>query len=158
MSTIPLSNKEYYALRNLFGMVNNFNQYAADLKHRCESIDVWADYQLLIAMSERLMADLLLTIPPKKLLTMKKDLDHTICECRIAYDYAKRDEREFTYCSTEAIDELVSMIMNWECLSCDKNAKEARKCRVFKAIDACFSWELAPNGDVCPLAGIIEDY
>ena len=153
----PLSNKEYYALRNLFGMVNNFCQHAEDLKRRCESIDVWADFQLISAKSERLMADLLLTIPPKKLITMKKDMEHMVCECRVAYDYAKRDEREFTYCPTEAIDRLVSRVLEWECLSCDKNAKEAKKCPVFNDINDCYPWELPPRGDMCPLAGWMEE-
>lgn len=112
---------------------------------------------LIAKKSEDLMKKMMFTIPSKKLMTMQKDLTHMVCEVRIAYDYAKRDEREFTYCPTEAIDRLVKRVLEWECLSCDKSAKEAKKCPIFKDIDACYPWELQPNGDMCPLAGMIDD-
>lgn len=157
-TTMPLTNKEYYAFRTLFGTVNNFNEYAGDLRARCAMIDGgWRDMMLIAKKSEQLMREMMYTIPSKKLITMRKDLDHMVCECRVAYDYAKRDEREFTYCPTEAIDRLVSRVLAWECLSCDKNAKEAKKCPVYRDIDACYPWEIPTNGNCCPLAGWMAD-
>lgn len=156
--TMPLTNKEYYSFRNLYGMVNNFHEYSGDLRARCALIPgAWRDMMLIAKKSEDLMKKIMFTIPSKKLMTMQKDLSHIVCEVRVAYDYAKRDEREFTYCPTEAIDRLVNRVINWECLSCDKSAKEAKKCPIFKDIDACYPWELQPNGDMCPLAGMIDD-
>ena len=154
--TMPLSNKEYYALLHIFGIVNILDDCLPKLRKRLELIDAQADMELVQARFERVMAQILTTIEPKKLMAIRKDLDHIVCECRVAYDWAKRDEREFTYCPTEAIDRLVERVMMWECLSCDKSAKEAKKCPVFKDIDACFSWDQAPNGDACPYAGWME--
>ena len=109
--TMPLSNKEYYALLHIFGIVNILDDCLPKLRKRRELIDAQADLELV---------------------------------------------QEFTYCPTEAIDRLVERVMMWECLSCDKSAKEAKKCPVFKDIDACFSWDQAPNGDACPYAGWME--
>ena len=153
---IPLSNKEYYSLRNVFGIVNILDECLPMLRKRLELIDAQADMELVQARFERVMAQILRTIPPNKLVTMRKDLNHMTCEVRIAYDYAKRDNREFTYCPTEAIDRLAKRVLDWECLSCDKCAKEAKKCPVFKDINDCYPWELPPNGDMCPLAGVME--
>lgn len=155
---LPLTNKEYYAFRNLFGIVNNFNTYVDALRARCALIDGgWRDMMLIAKKSEKLMQKLMYTIPSKKLITMQKDLEHMVCEVRIAYDYAHRDDREFTYCPTAAIDRLVNRVLAWECLSCDKCAKDAKKCPVFKDINDCYPWELPTNGDCCPLAGVWEE-
>lgn len=156
--TMPMSNKEYYSFRNLMGMVNNFDAYAGDLRTRCGLIDGgWRDMMLIAKKSEQLMQRLMYTIPENKLINMKKDLHHMVCEVRVAYDYAMRDEREYTYCPTEAIDRLVSRVLTWECLSCDKNAKEAKRCPVYKDISACYHWTLPQNGDKCPMAGVMEE-
>ncbi len=155
--TLPLTNREYYCFRNLYGMVNNFNVYTDDLRKRCALIPGgWRDMMLIAKKSEEMMKKMMWTIPSKKLMTMQKDLEHMVCEVRIAYDYAKRDEREFTYCPTEAIDRLVNRVLAWECLSCDKSAKEAKKCPVYNDINACYPWDIAPNGDYCPWAGTMD--
>lgn len=154
--TMPLSNKEYYALLHVFGIVNILDECLPILRRRLELVDAKTDMDLVQAKFEEFMDRVLKTIEPKKLISMRKDLDHIVCECRVAYDYAKRDEREFTYCPTEAIDKLVYRVMNWECLACDKNAKEAKKCPIFNDFDACFSWDQAPKGDACPWAGWLE--
>ena len=151
--TMPLSNKEYYALLHIFGIVNILDDCLPKLRKRLELIDAQADMELVQARFERVMAQILTTIEPKKLMAIRKDLDHIVCECRVAYDYAQKDNREFTYCPTEAIDRLVERVMMWECLSCDKCAKEAKKCPIFKDINDCYPWELPPRGDTCPLAG-----
>lgn len=151
--TMPLSNKEYYALLHIFGIVNILDDCLPKLRKRLELVDARVEMDHVQAVFERVMAQILTTIEPKKLMAIRKDLDHIVCECRVAYDWAKRDEREFTYCPTEAIDRLVDRVLEWECLSCDKCAKEAKKCPVFKDINACYPWELPPNGDACPMAG-----
>lgn len=155
---MPMTNREYYSFRNLMGMVNNFDAYSSDLRTRCGMIEGgWRDMMLIAKKAELLMQKIMYTIPDKKLISMKKDLKHMVCEVRVAYDYAKRDDREFTYCPTEAIDRLVSRVLSWECLSCDKNAKEAKKCPVYKDISACYPWEIAQQGDRCPMAGMMEE-
>ena len=113
--------------------------------------------KLIGKKSTTAMQDIMYTIPPKKLAAMKKDLEHVVCEVRVAYDYAKKDDREFTYSPTEALDRLVDIVIKWECLSCDKTAKEAKKCPVFKAIDDCYSWTYPPQGNLCPFAGMTGD-
>ena len=63
---VPLSGREYYALRELFGMVSSFNVCAGDLEKRVKSIpDAWRDYRLLMVLSEKLMQKVLDTIPQK---------------------------------------------------------------------------------------------
>lgn len=150
---MPLSNKEYYALLRVFGIVNILDVCLPILKKRLELAGVQLEMELEQAKFEGFMARVLKTVEPKKLIAMRKDLDHIVVECKVAYDYAKKDDREFTYCPTEAIDRLVERVIMWECLSCDKTAKEAKKCPICKDFAACFPWENPPKGDMCHWAG-----
>ena len=93
---IPLSNREYHALRGVFGMVNNFSVLAPAIEKRCKSTgDGWRMLRQIQGLSEKLMAKLLLTVPVNKLKLMQKDLQYTVCEIKLKYDVAKRNETEY---------------------------------------------------------------
>jgi hypothetical protein len=160
MQTMPLSNREYYALRELFGIVNSFTRNADFLKHRLEMIpNGTEDMSNIATAAENLMFEILKTIPTKKLFAIRQELENTVCEVKVLYNFAKTDDREFVYIPAVSVDRLVTRVMNSECLICDKNAKQAKKCPIFEDISACYPWNIPPKGDACPLAGyfITED-
>lgn len=154
LNKIPLSNREYYALRNLFAVVSGFNREAETLKKRCQTIPgAYRDLMMLKSVSEKLMCSIIRTIPDKKRRAIREDLDHIIVEVRIGKEAAPRDRTEHTYVPTPELDRLVDRVMNFECMLCDKTAKEAKGCKVYEDVSACYKWDFAPNGESCPLAG-----
>ena len=154
METKHLSNREYYALREIFGIENSFSRCAGELKNRAEMIpDCWMKINLIIKLADEVINDLLKTIEPKKLLAIRKELDNTICEVKVVYNFAKTDDREFVYIPAKAVDRLVNRVMNNECLICDKNAKQAKKCPICEDFDDCYPWKIKPKGDECAYAG-----
>lgn len=156
MERIPLTNKEYYTLRELFGIVNTFDKCANDLRARCKLIPGgWRDLRLIITKAEKLMTDILHTVPLKKLESMRKEFDHTVCEVRVTRDFTgKAKEEGFAYVPDRALERVVHRLIGYECLCCDKSAKEGKRCKLFKDIEALYPWPMPPRSDRCPLAGL----
>lgn len=72
------SEREYYATRELFGIVSTFNKNAEQLERRVREIPGgWRDLKLIMAVSEKLMKGILRTIPKKKLAVIQKELTNT---------------------------------------------------------------------------------
>ena len=153
-----LSNREYHALRGIFGMVNNFNVLAPLLEQRAKSTgDGWDIMQRIQELSETLMAKLLATVPANKLKLMQKDLRYTVCEIKLKYDVVQREETEYVCVPAKELDRIVSRLMNYECLICDKCMKDAKKCKLYKDITATYPWEFESIDGKCPLAGFLNE-
>lgn len=152
----PLTNREYYALREVFGIVNAFDKCSRELKRRCQQIPGgWRDLRLICAKAEKLMGDLLHTIPHEKLRAMKADLDQMTYEVKCVKDYTGRLKNEgFSYVSDEALSRVVARLIGYECFVCDKNAKQGKRCPIFRDITDLYPWPMPPRGDRCPLAGL----
>ena len=155
MKEIPLGNREYYAVRNLFGFIHGFRAEAPKLKHRLSSVDRWDMCMECLAKAEMIMQDMLPTIPLNKRKMMLKDLEHTTVEVKIVQDFTGQKKTEFVYVSADALDRMIERVINENCLFCDKNAKQSRKCPIRVDTDELVPWELQPNGDLCPMAGMM---
>ena len=153
---IPLTNREYYALREVFGIVNAFDKCSRDLKNRCQQIPGgWRDLRLICTKAEKLMGDLLHTVPYEKLRTMKAELGQITCEVKCVKDYTGRLKNEgFSYVPDEALSRVVARLIGYECLICEKSAKQGKRCPIFKDISDLYPWPMPPRGDRCPLAGL----
>ena len=117
--------------------------------------------RLLISTAERLMGNLLSTIPLKKLNAIKKDLRFSRCELKITPDYTGESKKEgYAYVPDKALSNVVERLVNWECMLCDKSKAKSKQCKILKDIEALYPWELPSKNDGCPLQGlmsIIED-
>lgn len=153
---IPLTKREYYALREVFGIVNAFDRCAHDLKTRCQQIpNGWRDLRLICSKAEKLMGDLLKTVPVEKLRSMKAELGQITCEVKCVKDFTGRLKAEgFSYVPDDALSRVVARLIGDECLVCDKSAKQGKRCPISKDIEALYPWPMPPRGDRCPLAGL----
>lgn len=158
MDRTPLSKDEYYALLELFGIVNSFSNCASSLKHRCKHIpNGWRDMRLLLSLSERLMGKFLGTIPLKKLKAIQKDLHFSRCELKITPDYTGESKKEgYAYVPDTALSNVVERLVNWECMLCDKSKGKAKQCRVLKDIQALYPWDFSEKPDGCALQGLMS--
>lgn len=155
MKETPLSNREYYALRNLFGFIHGFRAEAPQLRHRLEGICKWETACWILSTAETLLNELLPTIPLRKRELMLKDLENTTVEIKVVKDATGQEKPEYVYVTAKAIDRMVNRVIDDNCLCCDKTAKESKKCPIRKDADELYPWELPPNGELCPLAGMM---
>jgi hypothetical protein len=155
MKETPLGSRESYAIRNFFGFIHGFRAEAPKLKFRLESVDRWDMVQECLAKAELILQDILPTIPLNKRKLMLKDLDNTTVEIKVIRDFTGQKKSEFVYVPAHALDRMVNRVINDNCLFCDKTAKESKKCPIRMDADELYPWELPPNGELCPMAGMM---
>lgn len=156
MERMPLSSKEYYALREIFGIVNAFEACQDALRARCGMIPgAWRDMRMISVRARKLAEALTRTIPLKKLESMQKDLECVRCEVKIVKDFTgKAKEQGFSYVPEKAIERLAERVINWECTCCDRSRVEGKKCPIRQDIEAVYPWPMPPRGEKCPLSGL----
>ena len=149
----PLSMQEYEALRTIFGCVNALDDDNERLKARCQLIKGgWRDMRLLATTARRLMENLLCTVPAKKLLSIRRELQHTICEIKVKPVAMNSDS--IVYVSQDALLRVCNRAMQENCYLCDKSHREARQhCDLYKDVQACFPYDFEQSVD-CPFSGM----
>ena len=149
----PLSTREYDALRTVFGAVNALD--IDTLKDRCGLIkNGWRDIRLAHSLLKRVMQELLCTVPAKKLMTIRTELKHTVCELKVKPP-SSMSLGGSVYVDHQALVKLAERAISMDCLFCDKDAKQGKRCPLYKALNACFPYELCePTDEKCPFAGV----
>ena len=151
---IPLSAREYAAIRAIYGSVNVLANYHSELERRCRGFkNGWRDLRCLVVLSEKLLYKVLKTVPVKKLMQMKKELDNTVCEVKVQ-GVSGRTNDGFMYVSEDAIVSLCEAATEVHCFGCTKTHKEAkRKCPIYKSIQNVFNYDFdTPESGKCPLS------
>lgn len=150
---VALSSREYSAIRAIWGAVNALNLYHGELERRCKSYkNGWRDLRCLVKLSEKVMHQTLSTVPRKKLLQMRKELDNTICEIKTRGISGCKDDG-FMYVSEDTIINLCKAATDINCFGCEKTHSEARKsCQLYKDIQSIFNYDF-DECKSCPLAG-----
>jgi len=148
----PLSMQEYTALRTLFGAVNALD--SDTLKDRCKLFPGgWRDLRCAYTLCKKVMENLLFTVPAKKLVSMRRELTHTICEVKIKPPTSSTEDTVMV--SRRALIDLINRAIYMDCMFCEKNAKECKRCQLYKDMNACFPYELLdPQDTLCPFAGV----
>lgn len=149
----PLSTKEYEALRTVFGVVNALD--SDTLKERCALIkNGWRDIRLAHTLLRRVMEELLCTIPAKKLMAIHTELKHTVCELKVKPP-SGIGRGGCVYVDHKAFITICERAISMDCLFCEKDAKAGKRCPLYKALNACFPYELCePEDTRCPFAGV----
>ena len=152
-----LSGREYYALRELFGIVSSFNKCAGVLNERVRSIPgAYRDYRMIQTVAEKLMQKILTTVPQKKLVQISKELECTqvAVEVKREISPSRNDESMITYVPQRALERITEKVVGYECLGCEKAGKDARRCQLRKDIEATYHYEYPTGGQECPFAGM----
>lgn len=104
LDRFPLSGREYYALRELFGVVSTFNNCAGELDKRVRSIPgAYRDYRMIQSVAEKLVRKLLTTVPKNKLVQISKELKYTriVVEVKPEITPSRDDGNLLTYVPSE---------------------------------------------------------
>lgn len=151
---IPLSSREYTALRAIFGSFNALELYHKELERRCKTWKGgWRDLRLLCVLSRKIMEKVLQTIPHNKLVAIRKELQNTICEVKVKGVTGSSGDA-CIYVSEPALVRLTEDATEMKCFGCEKTQKEAKKsCQLYKDIQATFHYEFENCGD-CPFSNM----
>lgn len=150
----PLSYAEYKALRQIFGMCHVFTSYTDDLKRRLHDVPgAWRDTKLVEKLIDKIMVNVLKTIPTEKLSLIQKELNSTHMEVKLI-NTVTPDDKTYTYVPVSELERVTSESMQVNCQFCDKCGKEARDCQLRKDITALYTWDFPkiPNGTPCYFA------
>lgn len=158
----PLSYREYRALRQLFGIVDIWDEQGSELKKRLKLIPGgWRDARLIMAVSKRLLTKVCETIPQKKLAMIRKELDSTTCEITVKNTISPTKKEAFTYVEEETLERVTSLAMEMNCMFCEKCGKDARNCQLRKDVERLYMWDFpkVKDGQHCHFAeGVVEDF
>lgn len=149
---IPLSSREYKALRALFGAVNVLTQYSGELERRARGIkNGWRDLRCLQANADRLTQRLLATVPLKKLVAINTELKNTYCELQTK-GAVNSIENDCMYIEVGKLVKLCKAAAAVECFACTKSHKQAAKnCELYETIQSLFAYEFEDT-EQCPFA------
>ena len=152
----PLSGREYHALRALFGNVSAFASCADELTKRTKAVPgAYRDMKCIMALSDKLLDSVLSTVPAKKLGMIRRDLKNVKVEVKVGRDFTGQKPDGYCYVPETPLTRLMDSVMSNECLLCDKQGAEAKKCQFRKDLDALMPWDLPVKGDACPFQTLI---
>lgn len=149
----PLSTAEYGDLRHLFGTISALGHCTA-IEERLKLVkNGKRDVKCMLAMADRLLCGLLATIPPKKLLAIKAELDRTIIEVK-TLGAARQVFDDLMIVPMESLTNIINAVVSRECYLCSKDYAHGKRCEIFKAISDCVPYALEkPENGGCTLAG-----
>lgn len=157
LDRFPLSGREYYALRELFGVVSTFNNCAGELDKRVRSIPgAYRDYRMIQSVVEKLVRKLLTTVPKNKLVQISKELKYTriVVEVKPEITPSRDDGNLLTYVPQRALERIMEKVVGYECFCCEKAGKDARRCQLRRDIEATYHYDYPDDGKECPFAGM----
>lgn len=138
----PLRGSEYSALQTLFAMVSGFTAGISFLQKRCEGIGCWEDLQRVGDLAQEVLDKILLTVPEKKLMMIRTELENIRLHIKIEPEWAISKTRGFSYIPTDTLNDLLNHLCQTECSMCDMTPVEARKCPHRKTIDDALPHEV----------------
>lgn len=154
-----LSEREYYATRQLFGAVSAFNNCAGELERRVREIPGgWRDLRLITVLSEKLLIGILRTVPLKKLAAVRRELENTEMIVQVKRTAVQHSEDEiggYTYVPQRALERITQRVVDYECFCCEKQGADAKHCPLRRDIESTYMFEYqCPKGKECPFQGL----
>lgn len=155
----PLSGREYAAVQSLFAAVSTFKETVGFLEKRARAAGdgTWRDLCMLGAKTDRIMESILRTVPEPKLRQVLKEIQNVKLYIRVEPPGLKSmPDKTFSYVPTEALNDILAMVTEYNCMTCDRTATEARHCEVRKALNDILPHDLpGKDGEYCRMSGVV---
>jgi len=158
-----LSYREYFALRQLFGISHIWDKSGHEIEKRLKKIpNGWRDAKLIMTLADRLLDKVLLTIPREKLDQIKMELNHTFLEVTVKNCISGTPKgHTYTYVETETLERVTDKAMEISCAFCQNRGKEVRDCQLRKDIERLYNWNfpmVGKDGECHFLERFTEDF
>lgn len=150
-----LSQREYYALRQLFGFAAAFSCEKSELKKRITTVpDGEKDAKDICDISHRLIKNILRTVPLKKLNQIMRELNNTRVVVEVKRSVCPETDDNLTYVPQRALERITRKAVEIECFCCEKSAADIKKCQLRKDIESTYMFEYPSKENECPFAGM----
>ena len=142
----PLKGKEMKCVEYLVGMESRIVESGDALRERLKLVpNGWRDYRLIFTTLDRLLRNLYNTIPDKGLQYINKIIKHG--EILIRFSPVARTP-EWLLIKDDDLAVIVNLAMSAECAICLKQGREAKKCKLRRALE-----DICPPHDGHPAGG-----
>lgn len=155
--SMPLTEKEYYAIREFFGFVSAIQRYGSILKRRAEKTDgTWEEIERISRESENVLHNLLITIPVQKLQLIQRELPNIRVTVETVPERGRRKKTdEYAYVPTKDLETLIQKTIDWNCFACEKTGRDIEQCSIRKAVEAVYPFRLpGDSSKSCKFSGL----
>ena len=149
-----LTGREWNAIRCLQVAMNEVDVTFPALWERLKLIPYGRrDIKMVLSRLSKMLDDLYTTIPAKKLLAMKTEIQHS--QIRLCVRGADNSMPPgVVYIDEAAFIRLMDRMISQECWCCEKVGKEVKRCEILKCIEDVLHYSSDP--DSCPVDGRCE--
>lgn len=158
----PLSGREYYSIRELFGMISALEYTMDDLKARAQlTPGTWRDMCLVMSKAKKVVDELLDTIPQRKLRMIRTDIENTVISVEVRAPHGAKPPRnpDYVCVPSKALDGLLERIVDIDCFACAKRGREIKKCQMRQLIEDTFPYDIPePDNDGCKFCNCHIDH
>ena len=143
-----LSYREYFALRQLFGISHIWDKSGHEIEKRLKKIpNGWRDAKLIMSLADKLLDRILATIPEAKLRQIRLELQNTFLEVTVKNTITGKPEGSvYSYVETKTLERVTDKAMEINCAFCQKKGKEVRDCQLRKDIERLYHWDFPQIG------------
>ena len=156
---IPVSGKEYLAIQHLFADASALVELTPIIRKRAQLVPgLWRDLCMLKTKSQKVLEQIIDTVPMKKRQHMLKDIKNTNIYIRVEAPGIKTvKDKSFSYLPTDALNALLNHLLQQECAWCDKTGKEGRSCPYRKMIEDALPHTVGreEDGEHCKYSDIV---
>lgn len=129
MERTKLKGKEYGALQTLFALLSAWQEALPILRDRLEAAGLDTDAQSLADLASDTLDGVLKTVPENKLAHIRQELAHVHIYVKTEAPGIRTINRpNYAYLPVGVLNDLLNHMIKAECVMCDKDAQDAKKC------------------------------
>ena len=143
---LPMGNKEYLCFQTLAGFADTMVNETARLERRAKLAGkgTWRDICMMRKVGRKVTTALFQTLPAKKQPLVFAEMQRMTAEVHIKPPDNLPDPKkdEYTTVPIAALEWLIDQVLQWECLCCDKQGKDQKKCPFRARLEQLYAFEL----------------
>lgn len=152
---LPLSNKEYVSLQMVIASLDSLDQETGRLEQRAKLAGnhTWRDLKMLTAVAAKVFRNLMETIPKRKCRLIQDEIRRTeiIVNVRPPHGLPQAKGVQYTAVPVESLEWLIDHVLQWECLTCQKEGREQKKCPFRQRLETMYTFDIADiRKNECP--------
>ena len=143
---LPIGNKEYHSFQMIAGFADSLLQETNRLERRAKLAGngTWRDLKMMCSKSKKVAQALFDTMPRKKQKIIHAEMERMTAGVYVAppSNLPRSEPTDYKTVPTKSLEWLVDQILQWECLCCQKEGKEQKKCEFREKLDSLYLFDI----------------
>ncbi|MBR6029194.1 MAG: hypothetical protein IKP40_08880 [Clostridia bacterium] len=143
---LDISSKEYAELQRLIALVDALENRTGRLEKRARLSrkGTWRDLCMFRRVARKVSDALCATLPARRQRLINAELKRTVCRIEVEppNGLPAQKHEEYTTVPVTSLEWLVYRTLQWECLLCEKEGPEQRKCVFREKLDSLYPFEV----------------